>query len=78
MLAYRLEIADKTVAQKILNFLATRPKESVNFTPSKPSLSEELKRRVNEIQEDKIQLLSHEQMWQEIVLTQRTFLYKRV
>ena len=66
MLAYRLEIADESVVQKILNFLATMPKESVSLTLSKPSLSEELKRRVAEVQGDKTQLLSHEQIWQEI------------
>lgn len=66
MLAYRLEVVDESVVQKILNFLATMPKESVNLTLSKPSLSEELQRRVKEVREGKTQLLSHEQIWQEI------------
>ena len=66
MLAYHLEVSDESVAQKILNFIATMPKESVSVSSSKPSLSEEIERRVKEVQEGKVELIPFDEGFDEI------------
>ncbi|MDO9207628.1 MAG: hypothetical protein Q7T91_05195 [Sulfuricurvum sp.] len=55
-----------SIADKVMAFLNTFPKEAVKVEQSRPWYAEEVKNRADEYQSGKMETVPHNEMWERI------------
>jgi len=55
-----------TIADKVMAFLNSFPKDDVTIEPARPWYADEVKRRIEEYKSGKMETVAHDDMWERI------------